>query len=636
MVNHSLRFGRLLFLPVVDDAAYMNDGLERLQLFYTSGFSGLIRGFFESAPPHSPFSSGLAMVSFALLGVHDWAPYVGNVIVVFVLVAFVALLMRDAKWWETALACVFALTTPLAAIAVSEFRPDVACGVVTAAGLVLLLGRPFVRSSLRYRLVIGACLGSALVIKPATSPLTLALFGTALSMAFLCDLTSKEHRPSLRELVVAAAPVVVVGFLLAIPYFGVASLTVARYIQRHMLGPLSALWQFRGSKSAHARYLLDGPGGAFMLGSHLWVLLALAVLGALLSLRRRTVTVMRIVSFGVVLVIAYLIPTLSWAKNQFIGIAFQVLLLFSAVLACRLMVTRPEVRPQNSGRGAEVLGRAALVVVVLLGLWLAKFPSALGVRGSEAVESRNRLVRSVYATLKERAGYRKSSTFVTTFGTVNSETLRFLALQEGAALTFLDQALVDDLPAYVGDLERADFAVASEPGSGEVPAWLPSSKVEGQTLALIQSNPDFVQIASLPTLTGKRYYIFERLPKFSGWTALTGMGEVEGPYPQWNLPKVRWGLGPATLLAVDAAQAGRMRLVMSCYAHVPNQAISVRLDGRRIALHALPVAGKAYRFETLLDLSRGPHKIELVYKDSVRDPSSRLLAALFTELRLER
>jgi hypothetical protein len=600
MVNYSRLYGRLLFVPVLADAAYMNDAFDRLNMFYTSGFWGLVRGNLETTPLHSPFSTGLAMISFALLGPHDWAPYIGNVIIVFALVAFAALLMRGAKLWE------------------------------------LLLAKPFAESSLRYRLTIGACLGSALVIQPTNSPLTLALFAVALALALFCDLKSKEHRPSLRTLIAACVPLVEVGVLMAIPYYAVASIHVAHSIQRHMVGPPSTLWQFRGSALAHARYFLDGPGGTFMLGNHLGVLLGLSVLGAILALRCHAVPITPLSSFGLVVLISYLVPTLSWAKNQFTGIVFQVLLLFSSVIAFRLLVARGEARPAKSEREVLVLGRATFVVVVLLGLWLATSPEVLGVHGTEAVESRNQLVRSVDIALKERAGPRTYATFVTTFGTVNSETLRFLALQDGAALTFSDQALSDNLADHARDLETADFAVASEPGSGEVPGWLPSTRVEGPTLALIQSNPDFVQIASFPTPSGRRYYLFERQPKFSRWNALSGMGEVEGPYPQWNLPNVRWGLGPVTLLAVDGAQSGRMRLIMSCVAHVPNQQVTVRLDGMRIAVHALPVAGKVYGFETPLDVSSGPHRIELVYTNWVRDPSNRPLATLFAELRLER
>ncbi len=40
---------------------------------------------------------------------------------------------------------------------------------------------------------------------------------------------------------------------------------------------------------------------------------------------------------------------------------------------------------------------------------------------------------------------------------------------------------------------------------------------------------------------------------FAGWRAASGLGAVEGPYPQWNLPLICWGHGPATRLTIPAA-----------------------------------------------------------------------------------
>ena len=634
MVTYSRLYGRLLFPPVVDDVAYMNDALERLKVFYASGFRGLVSGYLE-APPHSPFSSALAMVSFGLLGPHDWAPYIGNVTIVFILLAFAVSLMRGARLWEQLLVCVFVLTTPLAANAVADLRPDVACGIVTAAGLVLLLGKPFVQSSLRYRLVIGACLGSALFIKPSISPLTLALFGTALALTVLSDMNQKARRPSLSRITAACVPVGAAAVLVATPYYAVAWRDVGHYIQRHALGSSSALWQVQGGAMFQARYYLDGAGGRYMLGDHLWILLGLAVLGVVLAVRRGGIEITRLVSFGLVVFFAYLIPTISAVKGPFFAVVFHVLLLLSGVMVMRLLVMGSQARQSKGGLAASAVGKVTLIAAVLLGIWLAQFPAAWGVRGSEAVENRNRLIHDIYTTLKEKAGSHESSTFVTTFGTVNKGTLRFLALRDGVELAFSDLVLSDNLADYAHSLESADFAVASEPGNGEgVEGRLPSSKVQGQTLALIRSHPDFVQIASFPTSTGKLYYVFERRPKFSGWKVIAGLGEVEGPYPRLNLPKVRWGLGPASLLAVDGAQGKPMRLIMSCYTYIPNQEVTVRLDGKRIAVHALPVTSKIHRFETALDVSRGSHKIELVYKDWVRDPPNKPLAVLFGELRI--
>ena len=77
----SFHNGRLTRDPGFDDVVYFLDGLERAQVFYTHGFEGLARDLLKN-PPHSPWSTGLAFLSFLILGVHNWAPYLANGILV--------------------------------------------------------------------------------------------------------------------------------------------------------------------------------------------------------------------------------------------------------------------------------------------------------------------------------------------------------------------------------------------------------------------------------------------------------------------------------------------------------------------------------------------------------------------------
>src|ERR1700742_1393530 len=74
VIQWSIRFGRLAMDPVFDDVGYLIDGLQRLDILDRSGFHEFCQTFINS-PPHSPWSTALAILSFALLGVHDWAPY---------------------------------------------------------------------------------------------------------------------------------------------------------------------------------------------------------------------------------------------------------------------------------------------------------------------------------------------------------------------------------------------------------------------------------------------------------------------------------------------------------------------------------------------------------------------------------
>lgn len=70
----------------------------------------------------------------------------------------------------------------------------------------------------------------------------------------------------------------------------------------------------------------------------------------------------------------------------------------------------------------------------------------------------------------------------------------------------------------------------------------------------------------------------------TGFVAARGLGPVEGPYPQWDLPLVRWARAPAVRLTVPPLdQLGRLHLVLSVRGHV-------RDDTRLAILHnSVPV-----------------------------------------------
>jgi hypothetical protein len=89
----SFQNGRLTRDPSFDDVVYFVDGMERMQTLYDHGFGGLLRGLFRN-PPHSPWSTGLALFSFLVLGVHDWAPYLVNGILVVLFLGLSLLVAR--------------------------------------------------------------------------------------------------------------------------------------------------------------------------------------------------------------------------------------------------------------------------------------------------------------------------------------------------------------------------------------------------------------------------------------------------------------------------------------------------------------------------------------------------------------
>ena len=119
---------------------------------------------------------------------------------------------------------------------------------------------------------------------------------------------------------------------------------------------------------------------------------------------------------------------------------------------------------------------------------------------------------------------------------------------------------------------------------------------------------------------------------FSGWMQASGLGDVEGPYPDWGLPVVRWGLGQQTRLVFQGT-GSRMQLLADGRPGVPAQVLVVLVNGREIARHAYSRQGG---FETLaldFDTKPGPNEIVLRY-GAAETAGERALAVLFKTLRI--
>src|SRR5579864_148824 len=71
IIQYSFAHGKLLCPPFYDDVSYFEDALHRLAIYYRDGWGALLTDY-RHFPPHSPFSSFVALVSFAVFGTHDW------------------------------------------------------------------------------------------------------------------------------------------------------------------------------------------------------------------------------------------------------------------------------------------------------------------------------------------------------------------------------------------------------------------------------------------------------------------------------------------------------------------------------------------------------------------------------------
>ena len=109
-------------------------------------------------------------------------------------------------------------------------------------------------------------------------------------------------------------------------------------------------------------------------------------------------------------------------------------------------------------------------------------------------------------------------------------------------------------------------------------------------------------------------------PPFFGWTAREGITDTMGPFPQWQLPFVRWGSYPDTRVAVNVPTAGKYRLFLLMRRNDdPAQTLRVELNGKQIAAHQF---NSSFNFEPMrvpLDLKAGDNDLTFRYGSGDKD-----------------
>lgn len=638
MVQESIRDGRLRAGPVYDDVSYFIDALERLQVFDAGGIPGLARGVVRG-PPHSPWSSSVAFVSYLLLGRHDWAPYAGNFVIVFALLVLVACLMRDMPAWAKAGGAFFVLAVPMTGLAVTEFRPDSAAGLATAAAVLLTVEDGLRAPMLRSRILLGALWGAALLIKPSIVPQTLLLFAGALTARTLVarfgmGCTWRQAATWRTWLIVPA-----LALAFALPYYIVAGEHVFSYIWNVIAGSQQAVWRMPGTWRDHALFFLTGSGGAAQLGYHLWLVVGLLLLGTLIVLRHGSRgQLWHWGSLAALLAIAYGVPTANLTKNPFLGLSFQWLALLMAVLGLRAWWI--DALPSAGWSRRLRIGGGWLVIVLAMLIVDVRWPRAS--YGGYAVGGDVQTVRTVVEAQRQIydvvSGHVGKGTFVyfTAPGSVDGTYVRYRLLQEGRDARTHVSIVDTEFASILHQIERADVIVAAESGSGLTEAGLPAAQFEDRALQTIRSMPDLREVARVPAFNGRFVYIFARRAPFEGLEQASGLGAEEGPYPQWGMPAiVRWGLGPATRVTLESDRDVEWDLQMRAWANVPDQSVTVVLNQQVVQTLEVPNTApySPTHFTIRLPMRAGENELELRYARQAEDPT-RPMAVLFERLSL--
>lgn len=518
IVQHSFERGRLQYEVDYEDVISFLDGLKRYRLLVDEG-QGRLQFLYQYAvnPPHAPLHSLQAMLAFAFLGIHDWAPYVSNGVLLFALLSALVFALRDLGPWAKVAGLFFFLCTPLAYHTVEEFRPDYPSAIATVWGILLYF--QFLRTSNPWLAGwAGACYGLAMLAKPPVFPYVMAMGGGPFFLGLFLGFRANSWRGVWKG-ALGAWPFFAGCALVAGPHFLVAARKIMDYFILNQLGPDSHLWAFNEGWGQRISYHLTGYGGWLGLGRH-WMLALLlwgCALAAGLKFARTDKSARILLGLTGMTAWAYFFLVINPHMNPFFGLTFQILLLFSGAAFLGWLVGQGKVPWTRFVFGGAVLAVLGMAFLLAFRLPIRKIEFTFGPeRHREFLRTVNRDVMAILDENRDAGEGRYC--LVSTYGAVSSHTLQWISDKEERGFRFFGvgyepiEKVQEMFDAREGSA-RVDFAVVSEPGILGVHEFLPNAKTSGPLLEYLSENPEYVKIGRVWDPEGKAYVVFSRKPR---------------------------------------------------------------------------------------------------------------------------
>lgn len=520
-VQWSLTHGRLSQDSTYDDCAYLYDGGSRLMILYERGCTAFLADA-VSNPPHAPFSTYGASLAFALLGIHDWAPYVLNGVIVGGLLVLVGYLSRGLSLpWRAALMAL-TLTLPIAVSAIHDYRPDSICALLSVAGMYLVVEAGAYRTGkpLRQALIAGGiAFGLALWAKPPVFALTLVTAGLAAGAAWLtanCLDPLRNWRGAARSALSIGASVGLPAALVAAPYYAVNGAHVVRYFLFNSFSKDSDFWKVPGGWGGAAHYYLFGEPGELLMGRGFYAWIALYVVTLLWIAWRRHVRELALQASLLLLTFVSLAAVIyGRIQNPFFAMTWVMLHVAACLRAWAFQLARLSlVRWQAVLAGALVLG-LGLTDLTLLRLrksWPQHHPEVDELVG-RGQSINQRIIDDIVREMVRRGEHPASPpmTFLTVTGFINEATLRWLAFQERQPLVFSDLQLESRLEPFRQKIADAGFVVSGEDKTGGVFEMMPPWKLRFELADLVAAEARAGRLrllARYPTSAGGSYRLW--------------------------------------------------------------------------------------------------------------------------------
>lgn len=651
----SLAGGRLAQDSTYDDVGYLIDGLGRARLLQESGVGALVQDFVRR-PPHSLVSTVFATAGFLVFGEQDWAPYVFNLLLVagslYLLAAPFRRLGSVLPW----LALLSLASLPLLQTAVVEFRPDYAVGLATAGFCALLVGTapdgPW-RSRWGWA---GVLFGLALLAKPPFLPHTVVLAAFTAGGVILArqgcrpGVAAWWRSPEVR----GTGLFLLIGVAVALPYYVVNGPHVLEYFRTNTFGGAhAALWRVDGGFSGALAFFTVRPPVSDQLGFWFWAFLSVVVAGAARAVARRQWCFFGqegLLAGAAGLSLAILV--LGRHANQFFAVSLQLLL---ATAACRIaagwarpwrllaesdappvadgLVARPRLRRGLVGAGLAALAGWSLFLATPVP-WCVPAPEA-----RPPLDVNRRILETLVQLGRPAATGEPRQVFLALAGSVSAPTLEWLALKARQPFLFFDNHRASDAEELIDSARSADFVVIARGDSAPYMAWLPANRLQTKVRSVLDAE-GFLLRASFET-SGAPIDLLEAPDRIglaryelsaSGVAGASGFLSPEGPYPQWRLGRVQWGLYPESRLPLPGSGARQLVFRASARCERGRQ-IEGRIAGRVIGTHIQSHAGFA-DLEWVFDVPEGGGFLSLGYDGCAPGSATVPRSVLFRHLEL--
>ena len=463
-------------------------------------------------------------------GVHDWAPYAGNSVLITGFFLLADRLTVGLRSWHKACLCVLLMSFPLLARAATTCRPDFAAALLTSAGVFAVAGTrasrwDFIRTSLGRRIAVGAWFGAAVLAKPSVFPSTLAIMCACTGAAAVSHLMTERSRGSandrsFRRIAKALSPCFATAFLATIPYFALQGRQTLQYIFDNTIGVNAAVWAYPGNMGQVLTFYLIGPGADGMLSGHRLVLVIAATAATLFYARRRRFRYFAaIFPVAAALAVAYAVCTANRMKNEFLGLTFQVCLVFSVVAAIRNLILSQLARRQLPW--AEAL----LLIITLSGVLGFKWPDRVGTLDAAGIRPQTEVAERLFDISRSQVESTGNSiaaprVFVTFTGRISAYLFNYMALKQHISIQFYDLSVGGDINRYFAALDSADMVITCDPDMGRelsreevglVSNYVPNAAFREALLSAIRARSSYTLLAQVPYPSSRYcFYVYKR------------------------------------------------------------------------------------------------------------------------------